>query len=222
MTTPKNKDGNILIDLDIAAESIQKRTVKYDKNGDGHYDTISAFIKSLRGSDPDAALYWLAKMLYAGEDPKFIARRMVIFASEDVSNADPYALTLAVSVFKAVEVIGMPECRINLAHGVTYLASATEKQCFLCCTGRSVKRCRKKPTAPVPMHLRSTGHSGSKNLGNGVGYRYPHDYENHYVRQDYLPDGFKDVHYYRPTEIGAEKKLKEYLEFLQNNSDKNR
>ncbi len=214
LTTAKNDQGKIVIDLDVAIDSIQKRAVKYDKKGDAHYDTISAFIKSMRGSDPNAAIYWLAKMLYAGEDPKFIARRMVIFASEDVSNADPYALTLAVSVFKAVEVIGLPECRINLAHGVTYLACAPKSNASYFAIDEAMDDIAKKPTAPVPFHLRSTGNKGSKNLGNGIGYKYPHSFENHYVKQNYLPDGFEDVHYYIPTQMGYEKQLDEYLKNL--------
>ncbi|MFA0816191.1 MAG: replication-associated recombination protein A [Anaerofustis sp.] len=214
LTTPKDKDGVISVSLAIAEETIQKRAVKYDKNGDAHYDTISAFIKSMRGSDPDAALYWLAKMLYAGEDPKFIARRMVIFASEDVSNADPYALTLAVSVFRAVEIIGMPECRINLAHGVTYLACAPKSNASYMALYAATDDVQKKPTAPVPFHLRSTGHKGSKNLGNGVGYLYPHSFENHYVEQQYLPDEFRNAHYYFPSNMGCEAKLDAYLKSL--------
>jgi len=214
LTTNKNSEGQIVIDLEVAIDSIQKRSVKYDKNGDSHYDTISAFIKSMRGSDPDAAVYWLAKMLYAGEDPKFIARRMVIFASEDVSNADPYALSLAVSVFHAVEIIGMPECRINLAHGVTYLASAPKSNASYMALDAATEDIEKKPTARVPLHLRSTGHSGSKNLGNGVGYLYPHNFKNHYVKQSYLPEEFDQAQYYQPTQMGFEKQLDEHLKQL--------
>lgn len=214
LTTPKNADGIIAVDAAAAEETIQKRAVKYDKTGDAHYDTISAFIKSMRGSDPDAAIYWLAKMIYAGEDPKFIARRMVIFASEDVSNADPYALTLAVSVFRAVEIIGLPECRINLAHGVTYLACAPKSNASYIAIDQALGDIEKKPTASVPYHLRSTGHKGSKNLGNGIGYQYPHSFENHYVKQQYLPDEMKDAHYYSPSNMGYEKKLDAYLKSL--------
>jgi putative ATPase len=187
LTTPRDDAGRIPVGLEAAEDCIQKRTLKYDKDGDNHYDTISAFIKSMRGSDPDAAVYWLAKMLYAGEDPKFIARRMVVFASEDVSNAEPYALTLAVSVFRAVEIIGLPECRINLAHGAVYLALCPKSNASYTALIRASSDIEKKPTLPVPAHLRSTGHPANVKFGNGIGYKYAHDYKNHYVPQRYLP-----------------------------------
>ena len=219
LTTPKDDQGKITVDIQTAVETIQKRTIKYDHNGNEHYDTISAFIKSMRGSDPDAALYWLAKMLYAGEDPKFIARRMVIFASENISNADPYALSLATAVFKAVEIIGLPECRINLAHGVTYLACAPKSNASYMALNSANKDIQNKPTAKVPQHLRSTGHPGSKNMGNGVGYLYPHDFDKHYVKQSYLPEEFKHSIYYNPTNNGFEEKIRKYLEELKNDED---
>lgn len=216
LTTPKNKDGKIKIDLTTAQDSIQKKAVKYDKNDSGHYDTISAFIKSMRGSDPDAALYYLAKMLYAGEDPKFIARRMVIFASEDISNADPYALTLAVSVFRAVETIGMPECKINLAHGVTYLACAPKSNASYIGLELATKDIEREQIEPVAKHLRNAVFSAQKKEGVGADYKYPHDYEGHYVPQQYLPEHLKDRKYYDPDGIGYEKKLTEYLQKIKN------
>ena len=211
LTTQKDSEGIIQIDEVVASDCVQKRVVQYDKSGDKHYDTISAFIKSLRGSDPDAAIYYLAKMLYAGEDPKFIARRLVIFASEDVSNADPNAITLAVSVFRAVEVIGMPECRINLAQAVTYLATAPKSNSSYTAINKALSDIKNKPTVVIPPHLRGTGFKGAKELGNGVGYKYPHDYENHYVKQEYLPDGFNHTKYYEPDGLGYEKKIIEYM-----------
>lgn len=219
LTTPADATGKITIGLASAEDCIQKRTLKYDKDGDNHHDTISAFIKSMRGSDPDAAVYWLAKMLYAGEDPKFIARRMVVFASEDVSNADPYALTLAVSVFRVVEIIGLPECRINLAHGAVYLALCPKSNASYTALLRASADIEKKPTLPVPAHLRSTGHPANVKFGNGVGYKYAHDYKNHYVQQRYLPENCADVHYYTPDGIGAEKKLTEYLEQIKKEAE---
>ena len=210
LTTEKNKDGDIVIDIATAQDCIQKRAVKYDKHADNHHDTISAFIKSMRGSDADAALYWLAKMLYAGEDPKFIARRMVIFASEDISNAVPEALSVAVSVFKAVEVIGMPECRINLAQGAVYLALCPKSNASYMGLERAMRDIENKPTAQVPAPLRSDGHPKNKTFGNGVGYKYPHEYKGHYVRQSYLPEGYENIKYYIPDMIGTEKKFIEY------------
>jgi putative ATPase len=220
LTTPRDSEGRVFIDEAVSRECIQKKVVRYDKSADAHYDTISAFIKSLRGSDPDAALYWLAKMLYAGEDPKFIARRMVIFASEDISNADPTALTLAVSTFKAVEVIGLPECELNLAHCVTFLACSPKSNASMLGLLAAKKDIKDKPTAPVPLHLRSTGHSANTTFGNGVGYKYPHDFEKHHVKQSYLPEGFKKSteRYYVPGEIGYEKRLSAYLDWIHQKS----
>lgn len=214
LTTPKDENDKIIIDLEVAEECIQKRSINYDKSGSEHYDTISAFIKSMRGSNPDAALYYLAKMLYCGEDPKFIARRMVIFASEDVSNADPMALEVAINVFKAVEIIGMPECRINLAHGVCYLACAPKSNAAYLGIAKATSDIKKYPTAEIPLHLRNAVYEGQKKSGVGLGYLYPHNYENHWVKQQYMPKGFENRVYYEPTEQGYEKKFKDYLEMI--------
>ncbi len=220
LTTPKDGNGKITIDLEIAEECIQKRSVNYDKSGSEHYDTISAFIKSMRGSSPDAALYYLAKMLYCGEDPKFIARRMIIFASEDVSNADPMALEVAVNVFKAVEIIGMPECRINLAQGVCYLACAPKSNASYLAMAKALSDIKKYPTAEIPLHLRNAVYEGQKKSGVGVGYQYPHNFDNHWVAQEYMPKGFEGRVYYEATEQGYEKKFKDYLEMIKNEYNK--
>lgn len=216
LTTERSGDGRIHITLDVAQECIQKRAVRYDKMGDQHYDTISAFIKSIRGSDPDAAVYYLARMLYAGEDIKFIARRMMISASEDVGNADPNALTVAVSAAQAVERIGMPEARIILAQAATYLASAPKSNASYLAVDRALSCIREKKTAPVPVHLQDSHYKGSEKIGHGLGYLYAHNYPNHYVKQQYLPEELGDEVFYEPTEIGYEKKIKEHLEFLKN------
>lgn len=214
LTTEPGEDGKIHITLEIAQECIQKRAVRYDKSGDNHYDTISAFIKSIRGSDPDAAVYYLAKMLYAGEDIKFIARRMMISAAEDVGNADPNALTVAVSAAQAVERIGMPEARIILAEAATYLASAPKSNASYMAVARATQAVEQTQNAAVPVHLQDAHYKGSAKLGHGQGYLYAHDYPNHYVRQQYLPDALKDEVFYEPTDIGYEKTIKEHLEFL--------
>lgn len=214
LTTERSQDGIIHITLETAQECIQKRAVRYDKSGDNHYDTISAFIKSIRGSDPDAAVYYLAKMLYAGEDIKFIARRMTISAAEDVGNADPNALTVAVSAAQAVERIGMPEARIILAEAATYLASAPKSNASYLAVDRAMQAVKETANATVPVHLQDSHYKGSAKLGHGEGYLYAHDYPNHYVEQQYLPDALKDQVFYQPTEIGYEKKIKEHLEFI--------
>ncbi len=214
MTSERSQDGIIHITLETAQECIQKRAVRYDKSGDNHYDTISAFIKSIRGSDPDAAVYYLAKMLYAGEDIKFIARRMMISAAEDVGNADPNALTVAVSAAQAVERIGMPEARIILAEAATYLASAPKSNASYLAVDRAMQAVKETANATVPVHLQDSHYKGSAKLGHGEGYLYAHDYPNHYVEQQYLPDALKDQVFYQPTEIGYEKKIKEHLEFI--------
>lgn len=214
LTTERSQDGIIHITLETAQECIQKRAVRYDKSGDNHYDTISAFIKSIRGSDPDAAVYYLAKMLYAGEDIKFIARRMMISAAEDVGNADPNALTVAVSAAQAVERIGMPEARIILAEAATYLASAPKSNASYLAVDRAMQAVKETANATVPIHLQDSHYKGSAKLGHGEGYLYAHDYPNHYVEQQYLPDALKDQVFYQPTEIGYEKKIKEHLEFI--------
>lgn len=221
LTTERSEDGKIHITLDVAQECIQKRAVRYDKMGDQHYDTISAFIKSIRGSDPDAAVYYLAGMLYAGEDIRFIARRMMISASEDVGNADPNALNVAVSAALAVERIGMPEARIILAQAATYLASAPKSNASYLAVDRATECMKQTMTAPVPVHLQDAHYKGSEKLGHGLGYLYAHNYPNHYVEQQYLPDALKDEVFYEPTEIGYEKQIKEHLQFLRGNQTEN-
>ncbi len=213
LTTERSEDGKIHITIEVAEECIQKRVVRYDKTGDNHYDTISAFIKSLRGSDPDAAVYYLAKMLYAGEDIKFIARRMMISASEDVGNADPNALTVAVSAAQAVERIGMPEARIILAQAATYIACAPKSNASYMAIDRAFENVKQFKTT-VPVHLQDAHYKGASKLGHGIGYKYAHDYPNHYVQQQYLPDEIKEMKFYEPTEMGYEKQIKEHLEKL--------
>jgi putative ATPase len=211
ITTPSNKDGLICYTLKVAEESIQKKAVLYDKDEDGHYDTISAFIKSMRGSDPDAVLYWLAKLLYAGEDPRFIARRIVICASEDVGNADPQALILANSALNAAEFIGMPEARIPLAQAAVYVACAPKSNAAYMGIEKALDDIKNGRTLDVPQHLKDNSYRGAKTLGRGEGYKYAHDYKNHYVNQDYLPVRRA---YYKPTGIGYEKNIKNYLDNL--------
>ncbi len=213
LTTERSEDGKIHITIDVAQECIQKRVVRYDKTGDNHYDTISAFIKSLRGSDPDAAVYYLAKMLYAGEDIKFIARRMMISASEDVGNADPNALAVAVAASQAVERIGMPEARIILSQAATYIASAPKSNAAYLSIDAALESVRTQKTT-VPVHLQDAHYKGAAKLGHGTGYKYAHDYPEHYVKQQYLPDEIRDVKFYEPTEIGYEKNIKDRLERL--------
>lgn len=213
-TAPSQENNKIIIDLEVAQECIQKRALVYEKNGDNHYDTVSAFIKSMRGSDPDAALYWLAKMIYAGEDPKFIARRIIIFASEDIGNADPQALSLAVSTAKAVEFVGFPEARIILSQAVTYLATAPKSNAACMAIQNALKDVEHKKTGSVPQHLRDAHYKGASQLGHGKGYQYPHDYPKSYVDQQYLPEELKDTVYYHPTGHGYEKTIKERMEKL--------
>ncbi len=215
LTTQRGEDGKIHITVEVVEECIQKRVVRYDKNGDNHYDIISAFIKSLRGSDPDAAVYYLAKMLYAGEDIKFIARRLMISASEDVGNADPNALTVAVSASQAVERIGMPEARIILAQATTYIASAPKSNASYLAINEAMESVKTQKTT-IPPHLQDAHYKGAANLGHGVGYKYAHDYPEHYVKQQYLPDEIVGSKFYRPTELGYEKGIKERLERLKN------
>jgi putative ATPase len=184
----------------------------YDKKGDSHYDTISAFIKSMRGSDPDAAVYWLARMIDAGEDPLFIARRMVILASEDVGNADPRALMLATAVFQAVHAVGMPEARIILSQGATYLASAPKSNASYLAVSEALQHVREAPPEPVPLHLRNAATKMMKDMDYGKGYLYAHDHEGGHVQQDHLPERIKDKIFYRPKDIGEEKAIKARLE----------
>jgi len=208
LTTPKQKDGHIHYTLKVAEESIQKKAVIYDKDEDGHYDTISAFIKSMRGSDPDAALYWLAKMLYAGEDPRFIARRIVICAAEDVGNADPQAIVIANTALQVSEFVGMPEARIPLAQATVYIATAPKSNASYMGIENAMKDVEEGRTFEVPKHLKDSSYVGAKRLGHGEGYKYAHSYKDHHVKQDYIP---KSRIYYEPTDIGYEKKIKEYL-----------
>ena len=208
-TTPYDEHGRIHITLEAASESIQKKAVVYDGKGDDHYDTASAFIKSLRGSDPDAALYWLAKMLHAGEELRFITRRLVIFASEDVGLADPLALPLAISAQQAVEFVGLPEARITLAHATVYLATAPKSNSAYDALGKAQQDLAEGRTLTVPAHLRDSHYKGSKSLGHGKGYKYAHDYEGGYVPQAYLPEGRT---YYTPTRHGAEARIADRIE----------
>ena len=210
LTTERNTDGYIHIDLDTASECIQKRVLKYDKTGDNHYDNISAFIKSMRGSDPDAVIYYLARMLTAGEDIKFIARRIMICASEDVGMADPQALQLAVSASLAVERVGMPEARIILAQAACYVACAPKSNASYLAIGEAMHFVENGGVYPVPRHLQNK-HADSYGEEREQGYLYAHDFANHYVSQQYLPDEIKDIVFYHPTDMGYEKKLKEYL-----------
>ncbi|MCC8066847.1 MAG: replication-associated recombination protein A [Lachnospiraceae bacterium] len=212
LTTEPGEDGMIHITLPVAEECIQKRKVQYDKGGDNHYDNISAFIKSMRGSDPDAAVYYLAKMLSAGEDVAFIARRIMICASEDVGNADPMALTVAVSAAQAVERLGMPESRIVLSQAATYVACAPKSNAAYLAIDKAQEVVRSTRTAPVPPYLCDSHYKGAAKLGRGIGYQYAHDFPNHYVDQQYLPDAYKDMVFYEPTENGYEQVIREYFE----------
>lgn len=210
LTTKPSEDGRIHIDLETASECIQKRAVRYDKNGDQHYDTISAFIKSMRGSDPDAAVYYLAKMLYAGEDIKFIARRIMICAAEDVGNADPMALTVAVSAAQAVERIGMPEAQIVLSQAATYVACAPKSNAACVAVFEAMESVKKVRTT-VPPHLQDAHYGGAAKLGRGTGYKYAHDFPNHYVKQQYLPSEIAGETFYHPTENGYEAEIRKYF-----------
>lgn len=213
LTTERGADGKIHIDLETAQECIQKRAVRYDKTGDQHYDTISAFIKSMRGSDPDAAVYYLAKMLYAGEDIKFISRRIMICAAEDVGLADPQALVVATAAAQAVERIGMPEAQIILAEAVNYVATAPKSNASCESVFAALDSVKQKKTS-VPPHLQDAHYKGSAKLGHGVGYLYAHNYPEHYVKQQYLPDEIKDEVFYQPTDIGYEKQAGERIRRL--------
>lgn len=211
LTKEKNEDGIIVIDLETAQDCIQKKAVNYDKKGDNHYDTISAFIKSIRGTDPDAAMYWLAKMLEAGEDPKFIARRLVISASEDIGNAEPQALVVAVAAAQAVAMIGLPEARINLAQATAFLASAPKSNAAYAALGRAQQAVRHESDSQVPPNLINIDVPGSRKLERGSVYLYPHDYKENYVPQQYLPEDISGRVFYEPTENGAEAAIKEHL-----------
>ena len=210
LTTQRSDDGRIHITLEVAQECIQKRVVRYDKGGDNHYDIISAFIKSMRGSDPDAAVYYLAKMLYAGEDVKFIARRIMICASEDVGNADPHAIMVAVAAAQAVERVGMPESQIILSQAASYIACAPKSNAAVNAISAAMESVKHVKTT-VPPHLQDAHYGGHTKLGRGVGYRYAHEYPNHYVKQQYLPTEILGTRFYVPGELGYEKTIQEYL-----------
>ncbi len=206
----------------MAQECIQKRVVKYDKTGDNHYDTISAFIKSMRGSDPDAAVYYLAKMLYAGESVTFIARRIMICASEDVGNADPQALQVAVAAAQAVERIGMPESQIILAQAVSYVACAPKSNAAVCAISAAMKTVEATGNLPIPAHLQDAHYKGAAKLGHGLDYKYAHDYPNNYVEQQYLPYELSGKEFYRPSGNGYEVKIKEHMERIRREARENR
>lgn len=210
--------GKIKITVEKAAEAMQKRMLTYDRQGDSHYDMASALIKSIRGSDPDAALYWIARMIKGGEDPLFIARRLIISAAEDIGNADPHALTLAVSAAQAVQMIGLPEGQIPLAQAAAYLAGVPKSNAVYLAINEAMQMVEKESQV-VPRHLRDSSYRGAERLGHGQGYRYPHLYPGHYVKQDYLPAGLAGIKFYHPTGQGREKRIKEYLEKLKNDQD---
>lgn len=221
LTTERGTDGKIVIDLEVAQECIQKRALRYDKGGDNHYDTISAFIKSMRGSDPDAAIYYLARMLYAGEDVAFIARRIMICASEDVSNADPNALVVATNAALAVERLGMPEARIVLAQAVLYVATAPKSNSAICAIDKAMEMVAKNKTAAIPPYLQDAHYKAAAQLGHGIGYKYAHAYPNHYVKQQYLPDELVGTQFFHSSENGYEKKITEHMEWLKAEAERN-
>ena len=213
-TTPPDVDGVIRLTLSVAEESIQKRAVRYDKDGDNHYDTISAFIKSMRGSDPDAAIYYLARMLYAGEDPRFLARRIVICAAEDVGNADPMALVVAESMAAALDRIGMPEGKLLLSQACLYVASAPKSNAATTAIFSALELAERTATAPIPPYLQDAHYRGHEQLGRGKGYLYPHDFPGNYVDQDYLPESLRGSVLYRPSDNGKEAEIKARLKML--------
>ena len=219
LTTEPSADGKIHITLSVASECIQRRVVKYDKSGDNHYDTISAFIKSMRGSDPDAAIYYLARMLYAGEDVKFIARRIMICAAEDVGNADPQALQVAVAAAQAVERIGMPESQIILAEATNYVACAPKSNASYLSIDAAMHMVASGQTPPIPVHLQDSHYKPAGKLGHGIGYQYAHDFKNHYVAQQYLPDALAGTHFYEPTDMGYEKQIRDHLEKIRREAE---
>lgn len=211
MTTVPSPDGTRYITLEVAEESIQQKAVRYDKSGDQHYDVISAFIKSLRGSDPDGALHWLARMLEAGEDPRFIARRMIILAAEDIGLADPQALVVAMAAAQAFEFVGMPEGRLPLAEAAIYLACAPKSNAVIKGIDQAISDVKNKPLGAVPIHLRDSHYQGASKLGHGKGYLYPHHFPGNYVKQQYLPDNLQGVTYYKPYPNGFEKIIQQRL-----------
>lgn len=214
MTTNRSEDGKIHITLEVAQECIQKRAVHYDKTGDNHYDTVSAFIKSMRGSDPDAAVYYLARMLYAGESLTFIARRIMICAAEDVGIADPQALMVAVNASLAVERIGMPEAQIILSQAAMYVACAPKSNACVKAIGEAMKTVEETGNLPIPVHLQDAHYKGAAKLGHGTGYKYAHDYPNHYVEQQYLPYELDGKEFYHPSGNGYEVKVKEHMRWI--------
>lgn len=211
LTTEPKSDGKIHITLEVAEQCIQKRALRYDKGGDNHYDTISAFIKSMRGSDPDAAVYYLAKMLYAGESVDFIARRIMICAAEDVGMANPQALVVASAAADAVHKVGMPESQLILSEAVIYVATSPKSNAACNAIFSAMETVKNTVTAKVPVHLMDSHYKGASKLGHGIGYQYPHNYPNHYVKQQYLPDGLEDKKFYEPGDLGYEKEIKEYM-----------
>jgi putative ATPase len=211
LTTEPKSDGKIHITLEVAEQCIQKRALRYDKGGDNHYDTISAFIKSMRGSDPDAAVYYLAKMLYVGESVDFIARRILICAAEDVGMANPQALVVASAAADAVHKIGMPESQLILSEAVIYVATSPKSNAACNAIFSAMETVKNTVTAKVPVHLMDSHYKGASKLGHGIGYQYPHNYPNHYVKQQYLPDGLEDKKFYEPGDLGYEKEIKEYM-----------
>ncbi len=219
LTTEPGEDGVIHITIDVASECIQKRVISCGRESDSHYDTVSAFIKSMRGSDPDAAVYYLARMLYAGEDIKFIARRIMILASEDIGNADPMALVVAASAASAAERVGMPEAQIILAQAVTYMASAPKSNAAVNAIGKAMKVVKETKTPPVPPHLMDAHYGAAEKLGRGIGYKYAHLYKNHYVKQQYLPDSLTDEVFYEPSENGYEAGIREYFRKINEDPD---
>ena len=220
MTTERSEDGLIHITKEVAEECIQKKVARYDKDGDNHYDTISAFIKSMRGSDPDAAVYYLARMLNAGEDPKFIVRRMMVCASEDVGNADPQALQVAVAASLAVERLGMPEARITLAQAASYIATAPKSNASIMAIDDALSTVRDTGNLPIPPHLQDAHYKSAAKLGHGIGYKYAHDYPNHYVEQQYLPYELNGKEFYSPSGNGYENKIKEHMKKLKGQGKK--
>jgi putative ATPase len=210
----QQKDGAVLIKAETTAEALHSRLLSYDRQGDNHYDMASAFIKSIRGSDPDAALYWMARMIKGGEDPLFIARRLMISAAEDIGNANPHALTVAVAAAQAVQMIGMPEGRIPLAQAVVYLAGSPKSNSSYLAINAALELVEREENYPVPPQIKDSSYSGAKKMGHGTGYLYPHDYPGHYVRQDYLPPALVNKKLYYPANLGAEEKIKRYLEAI--------
>nr|WP_330390022.1 replication-associated recombination protein A [Butyrivibrio hungatei] len=220
MTTERSSDGLIHITKEVAEECIQRKVARYDKDGDNHYDTISAFIKSMRGSDPDAAVYYLARMLDAGEDPKFIVRRMMVCASEDVGNADPQALQVAVAASLAVERLGMPEARITLAQAASYIATAPKSNAAYLAIENAQHTLRETGNLPIPPHLQDAHYKSAAKLGHGLGYKYAHDYPDHYVEQQYLPYELNGKEFYNPTGNGYELKIKDHMKKLKSRNKK--